>query len=412
VAVRDGPTAAARLAVELGRLADRVETSRGWAFGKLVAAHRTALDESGVEAVQLLAWEVEEAEYLDPDNPGISVASPERGYMNAMAEQLAPRDHPTAYHYPSAAAVLDDYRAGHRALVVRMAFTGPGLYTETVKSLGPIINHLSATGQIGREVFMLGLLGRLQLVLGDLDAAAETERQGEELVPRLEPHSVGAFQLSGIAVSRLSQAEDAPRAAAEPLRRAEIWATRADTRWASAAARIGLAALLAKAGDRDEPLATLTKNLSAIERGALGALNSEVTVSAAAEILWWTGRVDHAAVIERNLRTKVLEPDFCAPGCDARWTAARLCALTNRPEEARTWFDRACQRITAQKAILLIPHVCCDEALMEIRLGRDADRANGLRQLDEARRWIDRIGLPRLLPRVGRLTDEVRSLTH
>jgi hypothetical protein len=223
---------------------------------------------------------------------------------------------------------------------------------------------------------------------------------------------VFVFQLRGIAMTRLSYAEDDPRAAADRMSLAEVWATRADTRWASAAARLGWASALARAGDRDEPLATLTKHLSAIERMAVGALNSVVTVSAATDILWWTGRAEHAPVIERNLHAKVLTPDFCEPGADGRWTAARLCALTGRPDEARSWFDRARQRIAAQEAILLMPHVCCDEALMEIRLGRDGDRANGLRQLDEARRWIDRIGLPRLLPRVERLTEEVRSSTR
>jgi hypothetical protein len=59
--------------------------------------------------------------------------------------------------------------------------------------------------------------------------------------------------------------------------------------------------------------------------------------------------------------------------------------------------------------MLLIPHVCCEEALMEIRRGPDSGRTNGLRRLDEAGRWVDRIGMPNLRPRIEELTDELEG---
>jgi hypothetical protein len=46
-------------------------------------------------------------------------------------------------------------------------------------------------------------------------------------------------------------------------------------------------------------------------------------------------------LIEANLHAKILQPDFCDPDSDGRWTAALLCALTGRADEARSWFDRA-----------------------------------------------------------------------
>ena len=70
------------------------------------------------------------------------------------------------------------------------------------------------------------------------------------------------------------------------------------------------------------------------------------------------------------------------------------------------WFDHH-DRLSAQETILLIPHVRCNEALMEIRLGPNRDRANGLRRLDEARRWVDRVGLTNLLPRIDDLTAQL-----
>lgn len=53
--------------------------------------------------------------------------------------------------------------------------------------------------------------------------------------------------------------------------------------------------------------------------------------------------------------------------------------------------------------------MCCDEALMEIRLGANADSANGLARLAEARHWVETIGLPRLLPRIERLAARLSS---
>ncbi len=47
------------------------------------------------------------------------------------------------------------------------------------------------------------------------------------------------------------------------------------------------------------------------------------------------------------------------------WTAALLCALTGRRDESRRWFQQADDRLTAPEVILLLPHVCNDEVLME-----------------------------------------------
>jgi hypothetical protein len=84
-----------------------------------------------------------------------------------------------------------------------------------------------------------------------------------------------------------------------------------------------------------------------------------------------------------------------------------VCAVTGRYDEARHWFRQSYDRLTAQEAITLIPHVCCDEALMEIRRRPDRDRRHRLKRLDEARHWVDRIGLPDLLPRIDDLPRQL-----
>ena len=72
----------------------------------------------------------------------------------------------------------------------------------------------------------------------------------------------------------------------------------------------------------------------------LGAPNYPLIVHFAAATLWSADRADHVDVLEHNLHTKVLEPDFCYLESDGRWTAALLCALTGRNDEARRWIDQ------------------------------------------------------------------------
>ena len=165
--------------------------------------------------------------------------------------------------------------------------------------------------------------------------------------------------------------------------------------------------MLALLGRADEAVVWLDQVIPAVERAALGAPNYPLVVCGAAQILWHTNRTDHIDVIERNLNEEVLEPDFSYPEVDGRWAAALICALTNRPDEARDWFQKAYDRVLAQEAIVLLPHIACDEALMEIRLGPAGNRANGHRRMHEARTWVGRIGLPKLLPRIESLASRL-----
>ena len=144
----------------------------------------------------------------------------------------------------------------------------------------------------------------------------------------------------------------------------------------------------------------LSKHLVVIERAHIGALNSVIAIHSAVQALWIADRAEHVPMLERHLHAKVLEPDFCRLDTDGRWDAAVLCALAGRHDEARAWFQQAHDRLNAQGAIMLLPYVCCDEALMEARLGSAGDRANGRRRLDNAHEWVERIGLPKLLPRI------------
>jgi hypothetical protein len=306
--------------------------------------------------------------------------------------------------HPSAAAVLADYRQGRRSLVVRLAVGGPGLYGEVVEALQQQVDLLTRTGQIAPALMLRGPLGRLHLVLGDLRAAGVVQAEGEQLLSRVEPDSNAAMQFGAVRVFRSWLVEDDPTDTLDFFDRVIGGAARVDLRWLRGSSRLGRAFCLVALGHHDTGLAELAGNVAVIERAPIGELNDLISIHFAVQASWIANRADHVATLERNLRTKVLEPDFSYPESDGRWDAAVLCAMTGRPEEARAWFQRAHERLSSQGAILLRPYVCFDEALMEARLLHAGDRANGLRRLDEARGLVELIGLANLLPRVDDLT--------
>jgi hypothetical protein len=101
----------------------------------------------------------------------------------------------------------------------------------------------------------------------------------------------------------------------------------------AAAARIS-----AWLGKTDEALRHLSALPDPIERWDGSAGMYWKLICEAAFAIWLLGRTDSSEVIERNLRRKVIAPDFRSPLHDGRMALARICALTGRFDEAREWF--------------------------------------------------------------------------
>lgn len=104
-------------------------------------------------------------------------------------------------------------------------------------------------------------------------------------------------------------------------------------------------------------------------------------------------RTDHLDVIERNLREKVIAPDFRYPMFDGRMALGRLCALTGRYEEASEWFAKARTVLDEQGARPLRAIVDYDEALMYVRRNADGDAQRALPLLDAALVQFRQIGM-------------------
>src|SRR5262249_10204447 len=99
-------------------------------------------------------------------------------------------------------------------------------------------------------------------------------------------------------------------------------------------------------------------------------------------------------IIERNVREKVVAPDFRYPMMDGRLALARLCALQQRYDEAVEWFAKARMVLDEQGARPLRAIVDHDEALMYARHGAPRDRERALPLLDAAVEQFRALDMP------------------
>jgi len=163
--------------------------------------------------------------------------------------------------------------------------------------------------------------------------------------------------------------------------------------WAFAVIRAWAAAVCAHLERTDEALHWLGTLVAPLERAPGWAANYTEVACLAVETLWLLERADHIEVIERNLREKVVEPDFRYPMQDSRRSMACLCALQGRHDEAVEWFARARAVLEEQGARPLRAITDFDEALMYIRRGAPGDRERASPLLDAALQQFRALGM-------------------
>jgi len=153
-----------------------------------------------------------------------------------------------------------------------------------------------------------------------------------------------------------------------------------ETRWAFAAICSTAAYIFARLGESAVALQWLAQIPTALEVGAPCFPLYGILACNSAFALWLMNRADHAEVIERNLREKVLVTDFRPPMRDCRLSIARLCALQGRYDEASDWFAKTRVVLDEQGVRPLRAITDYDEALMYLRRGEsgDTDRARPL----------------------------------
>jgi hypothetical protein len=147
----------------------------------------------------------------------------------------------------------------------------------------------------------------------------------------------------------------------------------------------------------------------AIERGSDWMGTMTRIACDAAETLWLTQRTDWIDIIERNLREKVIAPDFRFPMMDGRLALARLCALQHRDDEAVEWFAAARTVLDEQGARPLRAITDYDEALMYARRGGHGDRERARPLLNAALAQFHAIGMPGWIRRAEALHDQLSN---
>jgi hypothetical protein len=157
-----------------------------------------------------------------------------------------------------------------------------------------------------------------------------------------------------------------------------------ETQWASAPINAAAAYLMSRINQPDLALQRYLSLLPALEHGAGWTRVYGTMACDAADTLWLLNRTDSIEIVERNIREKVIAPDFRFPTRDSRLSMARLCALQNRYVEASEWFAKARTVLDEQGARPLRAIADFDEAVMYQRRGAGFVVGPGSRLLQAA----------------------------
>jgi tetratricopeptide (TPR) repeat protein len=355
--------------------------------------------------VVLRTFELSQSEFDDPDHPGIPLETPERRELIELTRTL-PRTSGATLFNPfvgsraEAQRALDAVASDDGGWVVLGPLWVLGAHRKMRDILNGRLDDLLARGVIAAAVFDLAVLARLHAVLGEYDDAQARLEEGFTLLPRISETSNPALQLFAAFVLQRSVrgelVESADVAGFAPF------GDSPDVRWAWIAVTAFRAQLLAQEGNAGEAIDVLHEVLPVIERAGGWAQNYPALVFSVTQILWHLQRTDELETLERNLRTKVVEPDVRYPEASGRVALAQLCALDGRTDEARHWFDDARRVHEEQGNEPLLVAADFDEALMNHRLGTADSYARARVLLERARA---RANHPALAAWVARIDD-------
>ena len=163
----------------------RSKSNSGWPFGELADPHRGPRPDRS-RRVQLLAWQVEQRTSWTPTIPASPSTHPrdadERSCRTACPRRR-PRRPPTTLSFGSCLHGRLP-RRGRRA-DSPFGCWRPGLYREAARFAERVTN--SFQGYTAVPVVLSASIGRLHLVLGELDVAAAVQAEGEQLLERWSP---------------------------------------------------------------------------------------------------------------------------------------------------------------------------------------------------------------------------------
>jgi len=351
----------------------------------------------------------------DPDYVGLPLLTEERRQIMRVFEQS-----PDSYAAISPQIFFQDVRNRQDAIAQAAEARGgrfddlrrtlllifsAGDYRSAREPLQQWAEGAEREGDIGGAVAQWANAARCCYVLGELEEGDAALARCEALASRLMATSTaGILALAARFTGGFVRGEFESFLAEFGTRAAQ---PRPEERWVAAPLRAAGAALMAMNGYRDAAISLLATVIPALERGEGAFVNYTLMACVAADALWAADRTDYLDVIERNLREKVVEPDFRYVVVDGRLSLARLCALSGRLEEAAEWFTRAREVLEEQGTRPLRAIADHDEALMFIRRGAHGDRERALPLLDAALAQFREIGMTGWLRRGEELRDQL-----
>jgi tetratricopeptide (TPR) repeat protein len=332
----------------------------------------------------LKAHEIRAMEMNDPTGLGIALDTPERRELAA-----ALRDMSSTGALTTVDPAFFDWISGADFSLSRKPMAAPA---QDLPRMRERAEEFERQGKIGGAVSHWAIVSSFHATLGEFVQSQEARRRGSALAERLPEEQIATVFLVGAEDEwRMAMDEgwDAPMENVGPGM--GQGAVRAHYR---ASVDASIARRHARMGRCEPAMRRLAAVLPAIERAPAWAENYVKIACDAAETLWLIQRTDHIEIIERNLRQKVIEPDYRYVMMDGRLALARLCALQGRYDEARAWFAKARTVLDEQGARPLRAIVDYDEALMYARRGAPGDPERARPLLDAALRQFRSLGMP------------------
>ena len=167
-----------------------------------------------------------------------------------------------------------------------------------------------------------------------------------------------------------------------------------ENNWAFAITCSNSAYLAVRTERIDLALQLIGSITNALEQGAPWEPTYSAVACDAGATLWFANHRDSNEVVERNLREKVIAPDFRWPMRDGRLALARLCALRGAFDEAIDWFAKARGVLDEQGAKPLRAITDHDEGLMYLRRGGVGDAQRGGALVSRALEQFEVLGMP------------------
>ena len=337
----------------------------------------------------LTEYDLLRREAEDPDNPGIVLDAPERREVSRIAEQLPPDDRPRiSGYYASREDVL--VRGGDDDAVATTYLAGE--YRRGLALWQQLAARHEERGQIAIALSDWAQVARCHNALGDFATAQDAYDKAVALSARLAGPSPQALQVFSARLDlrfTVDPENEESLAEAEPL----LQQPAAENHYAFAALQAVAALAYAGLGQPEKALHALGTLVAPLER-APGWANSYTLVAClCATALWALQRTDHIEVIERNLREKVITPDFRFPMQDGRLAMAQIAALQDRYEEANSWFAQARHVLDEQGARPLRAITDMTEAEMNFRRAGSPVGAPAPPQLDAALEQFRTLGM-------------------